>query len=77
MYYVKYYIPPPFFFPNQTIPQPLNPIQPLNSLRTADHVSLTNPFLSHTIQPIFPISPQPLLLHSLSPRSHNIPPQTP
>ena len=37
MYHVKYYIPPPFFFPNQTKPQP----NPLTN-------PLTNPFTNHT-----------------------------
>jgi hypothetical protein len=41
MYHVKYYIPPPFFFPNQTKPQP-NPST--NHLTT----HLTNPLTTHT-----------------------------
>jgi len=46
MYHVKYYIPPPFFFPNQTKPQPVQPNP------------LTNPFIT----PFINATPQPSTL---------------
>jgi len=70
MYYVKYYIPPPFFFPNQAGQnQPDSPHSP-------KPISVTNPFLTRTaVTLIPPLSPRPVSPNPLSP--HNLQPQSP
>ena len=73
MYYVKYYIPPPFFFPNQVVQnQPDSPDSP----HSPKPISVTNPFLTRTAVTLLPpLSPQPVSPNPLSP--HNLKPQSP
>jgi len=63
MYYVKYYIPPPFFFPNQKetkqSPQQLKPPHSPYSPYSPRHISVTNPFLTGTVSPATVAPPPP------------------